>query len=204
VLEFSPRFGVASRAVTGTGSGFGYGAQGTPTMGADLRLLFHAFDCGNCGFHHGVALGFTWMPGPDFGASDRYAWRHYVGDVAYAMRIEFPCMRGSGRQVFLTGLLGATGAWADAGTGTAPEGDSDRWNERVRFASQGDHVALGWRFGANLDLHLRRFLVGVGVDIRQMFGVESDHAQTFMLGAQLRLGFDVALGPTRSRAQVAY
>lgn len=196
-LEVNARAGVLSRAVTGTPVGYGHDAQGTPAFGADVRLLFHAFDCGSCAFHHGPALGFTWAPGPDFGTTDRYAWRHYVGDAAYAMRMEFPCMRGPGRRVFFTGLAGVSGAWADAGTGSADENDRARWNDRTQLADAGDHLALGWRLGANLDVHFRRLLVGVGFDLRQLYGVDTDHAQTMMLGAQLRLGFDAGFGGRR-------
>ncbi len=193
-LEVNTHMGVLSRAVTGTPPGYGHDAQATPTLGADVRLLFHAFDCGSCAFHHGPALGFTWAPGPDLGTTDRYAWRHYIGDVAYAMRMEFPCMRRPGRRVFLTGVLGVSGAWADAGTGSADEGDRSRWNDRAALADRGDHFALGWRLGANLDMHLNSLLLGFGFDLRQLYGVDTDHAQTFMLGAQIRVGFDVGLG----------
>lgn len=56
-----------------------------------------------------------------------------------------------------------------------------------------DHVALGWHFGADLEVVFDKTLLGFGVDLRDLRGLDTDQARTFLLGANLRVGLDLGL-----------
>ena len=47
---------------------------------------------------------------------------------------------------------------------------------------------LGWRLGVDLALHLGNFFVGVGLGLRQLFGVETPLARTWVTDLGLRIG----------------
>src|SRR5262249_19974403 len=105
--------GALGRAVTGTIPAFGYDSGVAPSVGVDVGLLAPAFNCG-CDIHHGGVLGFTHAGGRTFGLTTDFAYRQYLVDTAYTMRIELPCLSRDGREVFASGFVGISGQWADA------------------------------------------------------------------------------------------
>jgi hypothetical protein len=195
-LIVAANLGTIDRGTTGTLVGFGYDATVSTTAGADVRLVFPGPFCERC-FSHGLATGYTYSAGPTFGALHDAAFRLHVFDLAYAARVEFPCMRREHRRVHLTGLVGAAGMYADAGLGDVSRDDANRLNDRVAASQQYDHGALGWRVGLSLDFTFDSMLVGVGVDLRELYGLGAPEARTILAGAVLRIGFDVML-PHRS------
>lgn len=195
-FEGSLRLGVLERATTGTIAAYGYDVATVPTVGADLRWL-SPFGCGPCAMMHGVHVGFTYAGGPTFGIDREVAFRNYLIDAAYAFRIRAPCLSSRNRQIVFTGAAGLSGMMADAGLGDTTADHADRANERASLASRYDHVALGWRVGVDAEAHFRAFVLGIGVDMRQLWGVDTELARTTMMGATLRIGFDATFSRRR-------
>ena len=54
-------------------------------------------------------------------------------------------------------------------------------------------MALGWRLGFDAEAHFRSFILGIGVDMRQLWGVDTELARTTTMGATLRIGFDAPI-----------
>lgn len=199
-LEMSARIGVMERATTGTIPAYGYDVNTVPTAGVDLRW-FTPWGCSYCDMMHGVHVGFTYAGGSTFGVGRESDYRDYFVDAAYAFRIRAPCLSSRDRTIVLTGTAGFSGRMADAGLGDTPTDNTDRWNERSALASRYDHVALGWRLGFDAEAHFRSFILGIGVDMRQLWGVDTELARTTTMGATLRIGFDAPIrrGPPPSR-----
>jgi hypothetical protein len=192
-LELVPRVGVLTRADTGTVAAYGYDAGAAPAVGLDVHLLAPLGRCYSCMLHHGLALGLTYAAGPTLGAFHAAAYQQYVGDLGYAFRMELPCLRRQDRRVFLTGLLGVSAQWADAGEGDVTYGTSADANNRAGYAQRFDHFSLGWRLGGMLDMHLDNVVLGFGIDVRDLYGVATEVSRTFLLAASARVGFDLRL-----------
>lgn len=194
-LELTTGFGVLGRGTTGTIANYGYDAGAAPTVRGNVRVFFAPdFDC-NCEPRHGFDLGFVHAGGPSFGLLGEYAYRQYVFDAAYAFHIKLPCMSNEHRQVTLTGLAGLTGFWADAGLGDVSRDETANLNARMFAQTNYDHAALGWRFGTALDVRFGAFVLGVEVNLRDLYGIGGGHARSFLMEAGLRVGAQIPLTP---------
>jgi len=174
--------GLLDRGTTGVGApllGYGYDHGGGLLLGAGLRAYF---DIDGRYFHHGVALRFGHQP------NDGIAWSQL--DLAYVFRTELPCMSDDERTFRLSGLVGVTGAYAEAGTGRG--GMDEQWNLRLAAAEELDHHSLGGLLGVGLDLHGGPFVVGVLVDIRETFALgDGPASRSFVATGALRAGVEI-------------
>ena len=131
--------------------------------------------------------------GTTLGAGGASAWERGIIDLGYAFRVELPCMRSGTRRWWVTGTVGVSGQLADAGLGDVAAAETAGLNERTIAGQRYDHVALGWHFGASMEVVFDKTLVGFGVDLRDLRGLDTDQARTFLLGANLRVGLDLGL-----------
>jgi len=184
--------GVLDHATTGTLADYGYDRGSAPSVSLNARWLSRIDGC-SCAMGHGVDVQATMSRGPSFGLLHGAAYTQYLGDVAYAFRVELPCLRSGTRRIYTTGMAGMAVLVSDAGTGDASPDDTSRWNERTLAASAYDRVALGWRIGGSFDITWSRTLVGIGLDLRNLYAVSGDQARTLLLSASLRVGFDIGL-----------
>src|SRR5688572_1246548 len=100
-------------------------------------------------------------------------------------------LKTGSRHVFGSGLLCMSGQWADAGLGDVGFSNTSALYERQQAAKQYDHFALGWRLGLAVDVHWSSLALGVGFDLRDLYGVNTDQSRTFMLSTNARIGFDL-------------
>ncbi len=189
-LELSLGVGILDRGTTGTGGstllGLEYDHAGGPYASFETRLFF---DEDEEYYHHGFALRLLGTSGSAlFGSA--YGMRTAILDVAYALRVSCPCMTSGDRRWYVTGMLGFTGAYADAGTGF---GDGDLTNERRAAATELDHVALGGVLALDFAVHFDALVVGLDVDLRYLGAFDSPVARTFAASAGLRVGADLDL-----------
>lgn len=183
-VELTLETGLLDRGTTGVGEpllGYGYDHGGGMLVGAGLRLYF---DIDGRYFHHGVAVRVGHQP------NDGFAWSHV--DLTYVFRTELPCMSSDEHRLRLSGVIGVTGARADAGMGNgAPD---DRWNLREVASEQLDHHALGAVLGVALDVHSGPFLLGLMLDVRELFALgDTPVARSFAATGALRAGFELDL-----------
>lgn len=188
-LEISVPVAVAERSTTGTGealAGYGYDAQSGLLTGLELRLYTGGM---NRYLRIGVVAGAQQHAGPMLGVDGNdFAFRSTLVDAGITARTVFPCMSSSDVRWHLSGLLAVTGMMADAGTGVGGEPNGPEEEDRTRAAAELDHAALGWRLGVDLAIHFGNFLVGVGLGVRQLFGIETPLARTWVTDLGLRLG----------------
>ncbi|MDQ3031461.1 MAG: hypothetical protein M3Y87_03520 [Myxococcota bacterium] len=192
LLEASVGIGVADRSSTGIGDpllGMGYDQSFGPLASLDVRLFVADGDYAYV--RHGPVLRAAHHAGPSMGTWTGHAFRATSFDLGYAGRVEFRCMRSDEMRVHLGGFVGITGLHADAGRGDVERANTD--GATIEAARTLDHAALGGVLGVNLDLHFGAFLVGVGVDLHQWFGIDTRVARDLMLAAQLRVGVDLPL-----------
>ncbi|MAC25966.1 MAG: hypothetical protein CMN31_07355 [Sandaracinus sp.] len=181
-LELSLGLGVLGQSTSGTPlDDHGYDRAPGPVTDLQARLIFGR----DRYVRHGLLLRGAYTAGRGFGRQG-YGFRFGIADLGYSMRALLPCMSSAARQVFLTGTLGLSGGWADAGTGRGPMGIDE--NERRLAADELDHAALGWLFGVEGSVHFGRFLVGASLDLRQHFGIDTEADRTFLAQAMLRVG----------------
>jgi hypothetical protein len=190
-LTVAGTFGVLDQATTGTVPGYGYDHGAAMSLGLDARLVFPLQGC-RC-MTHGVDASVLWTRGAALGASGESAWERGIVDLGYAFRVELPCLRRGTRRWWVTGTVGVSGQLADAGLGDVPATETAGLNERTAASQRYDHVALGWHFGASMEVVFDKTLVGFGVDLRDLRGIDTEQARTFLLGANLRVGFDLGL-----------
>ncbi len=191
-LVIAAGLGVLDHATTGTIADYGYDRGSAPAVSLNARWLARIRGC-SCAMGHGVDVQATMSRGPTFGLLHGAAYTQYLGDVAYAFRVELPCLRRGSRRIYTTGMAGMSVLVSDAGTGDLPFGNTTHWNERSLAASSYDRVALGWRLGGTFDVTWGHTLVGVGLDLRNLYAVSGDQARTLLLSASLRFGFDIGL-----------
>jgi hypothetical protein len=190
-VELSAELGVMDRGTTGVGApllGYGYDHGGGALGAIGTRFLFR-FGYGDY-FRHGLDLRAAYSAGEFFGVDG--AGMH-VGqlDVGYVFRTEFPCMRGETRRIHLSGALGVTGLYADAGTGRGAR--DDMWNARVVAADALDHYGVGGYLTVDLTAHYDAAFVGLRLDAREHFAVgHSSIARDVTIGASLRFGVDIS------------
>lgn len=190
-LALVSSFGALSHATTGTVASYGYDTATAPSLGLSARLLFPMPGC-RC-LAHGVELGYQGASGPSFGLAHGAAYTQHLVDASYAMRVELPCLRRGDRRWWVSGALGLSVRVADAGTGDRPLDDGAAMNERGAFASRYDHAAMGWRLGGAMDVTFGRMLVGVALELRDLYGIDTELRRTTMMGASLRVGADFLL-----------
>lgn len=183
--------GVTNQSTTGTVAGWGYDSGTSPSLGLNARLLFPIQGC-RC-LWHGVDLNYAWSNGPSFGAAHEAAWTQHLVDASYAARVELPCLRRGDRRWWVTGTLGMSMRLANAGLGDVARDDATQLNERTSLAGRYDHTALGWRVGGAMEVTFARFLVGVALDLRDLYGIDTDQRRAFLLGASIRIGGDFIL-----------
>jgi len=189
-LELIGEFGFVDRSTTGIGGsllGRGYDASAGSIAGAQLRVFFPIM---GRTFGHGFDMRYSRSAGPTLGA-DGYALGLHMLDLGYTMRFEGRCMRSDTARWFFSGTLGLSGYDAQTGPGDG----ADQWPAQFKGQTGAfDHQALGWLLSVNMDAHLEEFIVGVGLNLRQHFGISDSPVQrNFMLSLVLRLGFDIDL-----------
>lgn len=190
-LVLSGGVGVLSHATTGTAPRDGYDSASAPSLGGTARLLFPLPAC-RC-LSHGVELNYAWASGPSFGISHGAAFTQHLADASYAVRTELPCLRSGDRRWWVSATLGLSVRVANAGTGDRALDDLDDANARGGLSARYDHTAMGWRLGGAMDVTFGRFLVGVAVEMRDLYGIDTELRRTTMMGAALRVGADFLL-----------
>ena len=197
-IELSAGIGVMGHNTTGVGEpllGYGYDHEPGPVADGKLRLIFghHRY------FRHGVTFRGGYNAGRQFGRNG-YGFAHSFGEVGYTIRTLFPCMSNEDRKVYGGATLGFTGAFADAGVGRGAMGDDE--NIRRTAATELDHRAWGWVLGGEIMVHYKAFLIGLDVDMRRLYGVETVADRTMLASAVLRVG--MAFDWSRSARGYAY
>jgi hypothetical protein len=190
-LTLVTSFGALAHATTGTVARYGYDSATAPALGVSARLLFPMPGC-RC-LAHGVELNYQGASGPDFGLGHGAAFTQHIADASYAVRVELPCLRRGDRRWWVTGSLGLSMRIADAGTGDRPLDDGALLNERSGYAARYDHAAMGWRVGGAMDVTFGRMLVGVALDLRDLYGLDTELRRTTVMGASIRVGADFLL-----------
>lgn len=183
-LELWGGVGVAGHNTTGVGAPldeYGYARSPGPGAEAGLRMLFGT----NRYFRHGLTLRGTYQAGRRFGR-DGYGFRFGLADAGYTFRTNLPCMSDGKRQFYAGGTLGVTGGYADAGTGRGPMDVNE--NARNSASTTLDHVALGWVLGGHIDVHYGPMLVGLSIDLRRLYGLETSADRHMVSSAMLRAG----------------
>jgi hypothetical protein len=190
-LVLAGSFGVLHHATTGTAPTDGYDTASAPSLGATARLLFPLHGC-PC-LWHGVELNYAWASGTRFGIDRDAAWTQHNMDASYAVRTELPCLRRGDRRWWVTAAAGLAVRVANAGLGDRATDDTERLNERTLNATRYDHTAMGWRVGGELSVTFGRMLVGVALDLRDLYGIDTELRRTTVMGAALRIGGDFIL-----------
>ena len=187
-LELTIPIALADRSVTGTGedlAGYGYDDQSGLLTGGELRLYTAGF---NRYLRIGVVAGAQQHAGPALGLEGGYAFRTTMVDAGVSVRTSFPCMSDSSTRWHLSGVLAMTGVHAEAGEGVGGEENGDRYSERRAAADTLDHAGLGWRLGLDLSVHLSNFIVGLGLGVRQYFGIDAPISRGWIMDVGLRIG----------------
>jgi len=193
-LELTVPVAIADRSATGSGedlAGYGYDAQTGLLTGGELRLYTEGF---NRYLRLGVVAGAQHHAGPALGLADGYAFRTTIVDAGVAFRTIFPCMSDRSTRWHLAAVLGMTGVHADAGEGVGGEPNGDRHAERRAASERLDHAGLGWRLALDLSVHIENLIVGVGLGVRQYFGIDSPVARGLIMDAGLRIGGRIDFG----------
>ncbi|HJL18071.1 MAG TPA: hypothetical protein RMH99_20575 [Sandaracinaceae bacterium LLY-WYZ-13_1] len=193
-LELTVPVALADRATTGNApAGFGYDAQSGLLTGAEARLLFgesHGY------FAFGPTVGAQQMAGPALGLGEGHAFRSTYVDAGIAARGLFPCMSGGDTRWHLSGILALTGVHADAGLGVGGEDNGPAVDARRAASDELDHAGLGWRLALDLSIHEGSFVAGVGLGVRQYFGIDAPVARGWVMDVGVRLGGRIDLiGP---------
>jgi len=187
-LELTVPVSLADRSITGTGAdleGFGYDDQSGLLTGVEARLYTRGF---NRFLRVGVVAGAQHHAGPALGLVGGYALRTTVIDAGVAVRTVFPCMSDDETRWHLSAVLGLSGVHADAGEGVGGEPNGPRIAERLAASRRLDHAGLGWRLGVDLSIHLSSFIVGIGLGVRQYFGIDAPVSRGWLMDLGLRLG----------------
>lgn len=190
-LEVVVGLGIGDRSTTGIGDpllGMGYDQSFGPVGSLDVRLFVEDDD--HAYVRHGPVLRAQYHGGPTLGI-ERAAFRATTIDVGYSGRVAFPCMRRDDFGVYLGGYLAITGLVSDADRGDVDRPDMQ--NETIDAARRYDHGGLGGALGLSLDAHVGAFVIGLGVDLHQFFGIDSPVARDLVLSSVLRVGADVSL-----------
>ncbi|MEM9066977.1 MAG: hypothetical protein AAGE52_00685 [Myxococcota bacterium] len=183
-LELSAGIGVLGHNTTGVGDpllDYGYDREAGPVADAKLRFVFGS----NRYFRHGVTFRGGVQRGRAFGR-DGFGYRWGFADVGYSFRTILPCMSSQDRRIYAAATLGISGAHADAGTGRGEMGTDA--NLRRAASDEFDHWALGWVLGGEIEVHFKHFLIGLDIDMRRLYGLDTAQDRTMLSSAVLRLG----------------
>lgn len=197
-IELSAGIGVMGHNTTGVGEpllGYGYDHEPGPVADGKLRLIFghHRF------FRHGMTFRGGFNSGRQFGRNG-YGFRHSFGEVGYTIRSLFPCMSNDDTKIYGGATLGFTGAFADAGVGRGAMGDDE--NVRRMASEDLDHRAWGWVLGGEIQIQHHSFLIGLDIDMRRLYGIDTVAERTMLGSAVLRVG--MAFDWSRSTREYAY
>lgn len=187
-LELTVPIAVADRSATGTGdalAGYGYDDQTGLLTGGELRLYTRGF---GRYLRVGVMGGAQHHAGPLLGLVDGHAFRTTLVDAGIAVRTLFPCMSDASTRWHLSAALAMTGVHADAGEGVGGVPNGDWAAERAEASRRLDHAGLGWRLAVDLSVHLSNFVVGLGLGVRQYFGIDAPVSRGWIMDAGLRIG----------------
>ena len=160
----------------------GYTSESGMLAGLEARLYLRM----NRYFQVGPAVGAAHQAGPFFGAGG-HAFRTTLMDLGVTARALLPCMSEGDRRVHIGAVLGVTGAHADAGEGSGGLTTSTE-NERQAAATALDHAGVGWRLALDFSVHMANFVAGLGLGVRQYFGVDSPVERGLVMDLGLRLG----------------
>lgn len=186
LLELTLGAGIADRSSTGIGDPLlhmGYDQSFGPMGSATMRLFVEDDDWAYV--RHGMMARVGYTAGPTLGVEGA-AFRDTTIDLGYAGRAAFPCMRRGDFSVHLGGYLAITGLIADADRGDVWR--PDMANQTLEASRRLDHGGLGGALGLDLDAHVSSFVIGLGVDLHQWFGIDTVVARDLMLSAELRIG----------------
>lgn len=187
-MEVAVPIAIADRATTGTDDelhGYGYDDQTGLMSGLEMRLYTSGM---NRYLRLGVIAGAQHHAGPAFGLAGGHAFRTTLFDAGITARTVFPCMSSDEVRWHLSGLLAMSGMYADAGTGVGAQPNGPDEDARAAAARELDHAGLGWRLAVDLSIHFDHFLVGLGMGVRQMFGIDTVASRTWVADIGLRLG----------------
>ncbi|MFK7998534.1 MAG: hypothetical protein AB8H86_03015 [Polyangiales bacterium] len=163
--------------------GYGYDRDPGPAADVALRLLFGR----NQYFRHGVTMRGVYFAGRQFGANG-HGFRFGLADLTYTVRTLLPCMSSQdGVRFYAAASLGITGGWVDAGSGRGPM-NAD-YLVRQDAAANLDHATLGWTAGATGEMHYGKLLVGVSIDLRRLWGIDTDVGSSWVRSMSLRVGY---------------
>ena len=189
-LELTIPIGLADRSATAPApAGWGYDNQAGLLTGAEARLYFgsrHRI------YHLGAIVGAQHMAGTFMGV-DGHAFRSTYMDAGLAGRVLLPCMSGGDTRWHLSGLLAVTGVHADAGRGAGADDNAPDLEARETASETLDHAGLGWRLAFDIAIHQASFVAGLGLGVRQYFGVDSPVSRGWVMDVGLRLGARVDL-----------
>lgn len=191
--EITLGVGIADRGTTGTGSllGLGYDQSTGPITTLDVRLFVDESGSTARYFRHGPVVRASYFAGPNLGI-DGAAFTNIPIDLGYSGRLELPCLADGDRHIFLQGFLAVTGLYANAGRGDHPvEPNSATELATIEASRTLDHAGLGGALGVGIDVHFGAFSLGLGVDLRQYFGIETTVARDLVWSGTLRVGVDL-------------
>ena len=163
--------------------GYGYDRDPGPAADAALRLLFGR----NQYFRHGVTVRGVYFAGRQFGANG-HGFRFGLADLTYTVRTLLPCMsQQDGVRFYASASLGLSGGWVDAGAGRGPM-NAD-YVVRQDAAESLDHATLGWTAGATGEMHYGKLLLGVSIDLRRLWGIDTSVGSSWVRSMSLRVGY---------------
>ncbi len=196
-LELTLPIGVVDRSTAGAldaPAGYGYDNTSGTLAGLEGRLFFGQRDDY---FHLGVMMGAQQQAGALLGLVDGYAFRTTVMEAGLTARVLFPCMSRGDVKWRLGGVLALVGVHSDAGMGVGGRDNGPDFEERAAASAALDHAGLGWRLAFDLSWHVGPFLAGIGLGVRQYFGIDSPISRVWMMDAGLRIGarFDLFAEP---------
>lgn len=183
-FELTLGIGVMGRNSTGPLlQDHGYAREPGPGADVAFRFLFGS----NRYFRHGFTARGVFFAGRGFGR-DGHAFRLGLADLTYTVRTLMPCISSrDGVRFYGSGSLGVTGGYADAGTGRGPMNDDIVARETA--ARELDHGLLGFVLGGTAEMHYGKLLVGISVDLRRLWGLDSPVRDSWVRSGTLRVGY---------------
>lgn len=191
LLEVTLGAGIGDRSSTGVGDpllGMGYDQSFGPQGALDVRLFVEDDEWAYV--RHGMVARAAYTAGPSIGVEGA-AFRDTIVDLGYGGRAAFPCMRRGDFSMHLGGYLAITGLVADADRGDRYRPNTD--TQTAEAARTLDHAGLGGALGLSLDVHLASFVIGIGLDVHQWFGIDTLVARDLLLTSQLRIGGEIPI-----------
>jgi len=192
-LELTVPFALAERSTTSTDNalaGYGYDSSTGLSVGFEGRLYARFGMTGRTHniLHLGLIAGVSHHAGPLLGVVDSYAMRSTFVDFGIAARVLLLALSDEHAQWRVGGVLALTSMVADVGTGVGAR-RTEPLSPEQREAATSDFVGLGWRVALDLSVTLDHYAVlGVGVGVRQYFGIDSPLGRSWVPEVILRVG----------------